>query len=103
METIFMKNENSKMNQLHKFVLNLSQRLDLRSLRNNDTLQKFINLLHVEKYKYQKNKLKIIAPTWNDEFELPGYSYSVSNFQDYTKYIIKNMKSIKMEKRRIKT
>ena len=39
METIFMKNENSKMNQLHKFVLNLSQRLDLRSLKNNDTLQ----------------------------------------------------------------
>ena len=25
----------------------------------------------------KKNKLKIIAPTWNDEFELPDDSYSV--------------------------
>ena len=31
METIFIKTENSKMNELHKFVLNLSQRLDLKS------------------------------------------------------------------------
>ena len=31
METIFMNTENSKVNEPHKFVLNLSQRLDLRS------------------------------------------------------------------------
>ena len=31
METIFMNTENSKTNELHKFILNLSQRLDLRS------------------------------------------------------------------------
>ena len=31
METIFMNTENSKMNEPHKFVLNLSKRLDLRS------------------------------------------------------------------------
>ena len=31
METIFMNTENSKMNEPHKFVLNLSQRLDLKS------------------------------------------------------------------------
>ena len=30
-ETIFMKTENNKTNEPHKFVLNLSQRLDLRS------------------------------------------------------------------------
>ena len=30
MKTIFMNTENSKTNKLHKFVLNLSQRLDLR-------------------------------------------------------------------------
>ena len=29
METIFMNTENSKTNEPHKFVLNLSQRLDL--------------------------------------------------------------------------
>ena len=32
METIFMNTENNKMNEPHKFVLNLSQRLDFRSL-----------------------------------------------------------------------
>ena len=31
METIFMNKENSKTNEPHKFVLSLSQRLDLRS------------------------------------------------------------------------
>ena len=41
---------------------------------------------------YKNNKLKIIAPTWNNEFELPDSSYSVSDFQDYVEYIIKNMK-----------
>ena len=30
METIFMNTENKKTNEPHKFVLNLSQRLDLR-------------------------------------------------------------------------
>ena len=38
------------------------------------------------------NKLKIIAPTSNDEFELPDGSYSVSDIQNYIEYIIKNMK-----------
>ena len=31
METIFMNTENSKTNELHKFVLNMSQTLDLTS------------------------------------------------------------------------
>ena len=41
---------------------------------------------------HKNNKLKIIAPTWNNEFELPDSSYSVSDIQDYVEYIIKNMK-----------
>ena len=32
---------------------------------------------------YKNNKLKISAPTWNAEFELPDGSYSVSEIQDY--------------------
>ena len=39
--------------------------------------------------KYKNNKLQIIAPTWNDEFELPDGSYSVSDIQNYIEYIIK--------------
>ena len=38
---------------------------------------------------YKNNKLKIIAPTWNLEFELSDGSYSVSDIQDYIEYIIK--------------
>ena len=41
---------------------------------------------------YRNNKLKIIAPTWNYEFELPDGSYSVSDIQNYIDYIIENMK-----------
>ena len=38
------------------------------------------------------NKFKTSAPTWNEKFELPDGSYSVSAIQDYFDYIIKNMK-----------
>ena len=44
----------------------------------------------MEKHKkksYKSNKFKILAPIWNDEFELPGGSYSISGIQDYFEYI----------------
>ena len=43
---------------------------------------------------YRNNKLKILASTWNDEFELPDESYSVSDIQDYIKYIIKEHETL---------
>ena len=30
----------------------------------------------------------MIAPTWNDEFKLSDGSYTLSDIQDYIKYII---------------
>ena len=39
---------------------------------------------------HKNNELKIIAPTWNDESELPDGSYYVSDIQDYIKYIKKH-------------
>ena len=39
METIFMNTENSKTNEPHKFVLNLSQRLDLNDIDKHLALQ----------------------------------------------------------------
>ena len=39
----------------------------------------------------KNNKFKISGPTWNEEFELPDKSYSVSDIQDYFEYIFKNM------------
>ena len=46
------------------------------------------------KRQYKNNKLKMIAPAWNDEFELPDGSYSVSDIQDYIKFIIKKHKTL---------
>ena len=40
METIFINTENSKTNEPHQFVLNSSQRLDLRSSVKNVAFQK---------------------------------------------------------------
>ena len=41
------------------------------------------------KSSYNNNKFKISAPAWNDKFELPNGSYSVSDIQDYFEYILK--------------
>ena len=35
------------------------------------------------------NKFNISAPTWNNKFELPDGSYSVSDIQGYFEYILK--------------
>ena len=44
------------------------------------------------KNSYQNNKIKISAPTWNEEFQLPDGSYSVSDIQDYFEYILKKLR-----------
>ena len=36
----------------------------------------------------------MIAPTWNDEFELPGDSYSVSDIQDYIESFTKKHETL---------
>ena len=41
------------------------------------------------KSSYNNNKFKISAPTWSEEFKLPHGSYSISDIQDYFKYILK--------------
>ena len=43
---------------------------------------------------YNNRKFKISAPTWNDEFNLPDGSYSISDIQDYFEYIIKKYETI---------
>ena len=48
----------------------------------------------MEKSEYSNNKFKISAPTWNDEFNLPDESYSVSDIQNYFEYIIKKHETI---------
>ena len=43
---------------------------------------------------YNNNKSKTSAPSWNDEFDLPNGFYSISDIQDYLKFIIKNHKTL---------
>ena len=91
-----MSTQNSKTNESHKFVLNLSQRLDLRSSIKHVALQNlpiYYTWKNIRK-QYKKNELKIIASTWSDEFELPDGSYSVSDIQDYIEYIIKKHETL---------
>ena len=63
----------------------------IQEVQINMLLSKLIYLLHVENIRkqYKNNKLKTIAPTWNDEFELQDGSYFVSDIQNYIEYIIK--------------
>ena len=89
MDTILMNLENSKTSKPHVLKLKFTSKLDLRigekviALSNLSIYYTWRNI----KSLYSNNKFKISAPTWNDEFELPDGSYSVSDIQDYFKYI----------------
>ena len=88
-----MNAKNSKMNEPHKFVFNLSQGLDLRSSNKHVALQ---NLLIYYKWKniskqHKNKKLRIIASTWNDEFELPDLIL-FQIFKIISNFWLKNMK-----------
>ena len=90
-----MNKDNSKTNEAHKFVLNFSQRLDLRNSNKNVALQDLPIYYTWKNIRKQcKNKLKIIALTWNNESEFPNGSYSLSDIQDYVEYNIKKHKTL---------
>ena len=46
------------------------------------------------KKSYKNNKFKISASIWNEEFELPDGSHSVSDIQHNFKYILKKMRQL---------
>ena len=97
METFFMNTKNSKTNESHRFKLDLAGKLNLKNKNKNMDL---VNLGIYYSWKnikseYNKDKIKISAPTWNDTFDLPDGSYSIDDIQDYFEFI--------MEKREILT
>ena len=85
MDTIFMNSENSRTPKPHIVILKFIDKLDLRIGKNLSIYYTWKNI----KSSYNNNKFKISAPTWNDEFELPDGSYSVSDIQDYFEHILK--------------
>ena len=96
MDTIFMNSENSKTSDSHRLVLNLSDKINLKrsdeyvALSNLSIYYTWKNI----KKSYKNNKFKISALTWNEEFELPDGSYSVSDIQDYFEYILKKHETV---------
>ena len=91
METIYTNTLNSNANEYHIFVYQFTDNLNLENPNENITVAN-LSIYYTWKdikSEYNKNKLKIFAPTWNDEFYLPSGSYSVSDIQDYFEYIIK--------------
>ena len=85
-----MNSENSKTSMTHVLTLKLTSKLDLRigekviALSNFSIYYTWRNI----KSSYNNNKFKMSPPTWNDEFELPDGSYSVSDIEDCFEYIL---------------
>ena len=86
-----MNSENSITSEPHVLVLKLTNKLDLRigeKIIDLSNLSIYYTWKNVKK-SYNNNKFKISVPTWNDRFKLPDEQYSVSDIQDYFKYIFK--------------
>ena len=82
-----MNSKNVKKCDPHRLLLNRAEKINVKRS------DKYIALSNLSRKKsYKNNKFKIPALTWNEEFELPDGSYSVSEIQDYFGYIIKKMK-----------
>ena len=97
METIFINTKNSKTNDSNKFIYQFTNNRNLKNLSN-----KNIGLVNLSIYytwkniksAYNNNKFKTSAPTWNDEFDLPDGSYSISDIRDYFEFIIKKYEAL---------
>ena len=97
METIFLNTASSKTNESNKSIYQFTDRLNFKTPNN-----KNIGLVNLSIYytwkniksAYNNNKFKILAPIWNDEFDLPDGSCSVSDIQDYFEFIIKKQETL---------
>ena len=89
-----MNTLNRKTKESKKFIYQFTEKLNLKTP--NMTLAS-LSIYYTWKNirsECNNNKFKISAPIWNDEFNLPDGSYSVSDIQDYFEYIIKNHETI---------
>ena len=85
MDTKFINSENSKTSNPHRLFLNLTNKIDLRTLALSN-----ISIYYTWKTikNSHKNKVKTSAPTCTDKFQFPDGSYFISVIQDFA-YIIK--------------
>ena len=96
METSFINSKNSKTNEPNRFKYDLIDKLDLKNPNKNMALANLSIYYTWKNVKsiYNNNKFKILAPTWNETFDLPDGSYNISEIQDYIEYIIKKHETI---------
>ena len=92
-----MNTGNNKANKSNEFVYQFTDKLNLKTANN-----KNIGLVNLSIYCTWKNikpacsnyKFKVSVPIWNDEFDLPDCSYSISVIQDYFEFIIKKHETL---------
>ena len=95
MKTIFMNNENSKSSEPHRFKLDLTENLIIKTQTKTWIWPIWVFFtLGKTSIRIQQQKCKIPAPTWNDTFNLPDGSYSISDIQDYFEFIIKKHETL---------
>ena len=90
MEKIFTNTKNSKGNESNKFIYQFTDKLSLKT-----PLNKKIGLVNSSIYYTWKNiKSAYNNNIWNDEFDLPDSSYSISDIQGYFESIIKKQENL---------
>ena len=89
MNIIFMNSKNSKTSDPQRLLLNLIDKIDVSrkdkyiAVSNLGICYTWKNI----KNSYKNNKYKTSTPKWNEKFELPNGSYSISVIQDYFEYV----------------
>ena len=91
-----MNSENSKTSEPHRFKLDLTDKINLKDPKKNMALGNVIIYYTWKNIKSEcnNNKFKISAPAWNDTFDLPDGSYSISNIQGTLEFIIKKHETL---------
>ena len=96
MEAIIMKTGNRKTSEPHRFKLDLTHKFNLKNPNKNMVLAN-LSIYYTWKSikpEYNNNKFEILAPTWNDTFDLPDGSCSIIDIQDYFEFIIKKLETL---------
>ena len=89
-----MSTKNSETSTPHRFKLNLTEKRNLKNSNKNMALANLSIYYTRKNIKSKYNNFKVSAPIWNDTFDLPDRSYSISDIQDYFEFIIKKHETL---------
>ena len=86
-----MISQNNKRSDFNRLLLNLSDKINLKGIDKEVVLSN-LSIYYAWKnirMSYKNNKFKISTPIWNEKFDFPGGSYSLTDIRDYFEYIMK--------------